>query len=124
MPWKLIYLDRRDNSQDKVGGLCTFLCDSTSEISNLPKGLPDEPYNYTPLPGSIAITLDTPSVYVLDLNNTWGQFAMQDVDSKIQTYVDDYLANHPVIPDAPTTDGVYTLKCTVSSGTPTYSWEV
>ena len=27
------------------------------------------------------------------------------------------------VPDAPTTDGTYILKCTVSSGTPTYSWE-
>lgn len=25
-------------------------------------------------------------------------------------------------PDAPTTDGTYTLKATVSSGIPTYSW--
>lgn len=29
-----------------------------------------------------------------------------------------------VIPDAPTADGVYTLKCTVSGGVPSYSWEV
>ena len=28
-----------------------------------------------------------------------------------------------VIPAAPTTDGTYMLKCVVSSGTPTYSWE-
>lgn len=27
-----------------------------------------------------------------------------------------------VVPDAPTTDGTYTLKVTVSNGTPTYSW--
>ena len=27
------------------------------------------------------------------------------------------------VPDAPTTDGTYQLKCTVSSGTVTYSWE-
>lgn len=27
------------------------------------------------------------------------------------------------IPSAPTTDGTYMLKCVVSSGTPTYSWE-
>lgn len=26
------------------------------------------------------------------------------------------------IPDAPTTDGAYVLKCTVSNGTPTYAW--
>ena len=29
-----------------------------------------------------------------------------------------------LIPDAPTTDGTYTLKATVSGGTPTYTWEV
>ena len=27
------------------------------------------------------------------------------------------------IPAAPTTDGTYTLTCTVSEGEPTYSWE-
>lgn len=27
------------------------------------------------------------------------------------------------VPSAPTTDGTYMLKCVVSSGTPTYSWE-
>ena len=27
------------------------------------------------------------------------------------------------IPKAPTTDGTYTLKATVSGGTPTYTWE-
>lgn len=26
------------------------------------------------------------------------------------------------VPDAPTTDGNYILKCSISSGTPTYSW--
>ena len=26
------------------------------------------------------------------------------------------------IPDPPTTDGAYTLKCVVTNGTPTYSW--
>lgn len=29
-----------------------------------------------------------------------------------------------VIPAAPTADGVYTLKCTVTDGVPSYSWEV
>lgn len=29
-----------------------------------------------------------------------------------------------LIPDAPTEDGTYTLKATVSGGTPTYTWEV
>ena len=33
------------------------------------------------------------------------------------------IANNSSIPSAPTTDGTYMLKCVVSSGTPTYSWE-
>lgn len=32
------------------------------------------------------------------------------------------ITNGEVIPDAPTTDGTYTLKCTVTDGTPVYSW--
>jgi hypothetical protein len=32
------------------------------------------------------------------------------------------VTNGEVIPDAPTTDGTYTLKCTVTDGTPVYSW--
>lgn len=32
------------------------------------------------------------------------------------------ITNGEVIPDAPTTDGNYVLKCTVASGVPTYSW--
>ena len=32
-------------------------------------------------------------------------------------------SSNEVIPSAPTTDGTYMLKCVVSSGTPTYSWE-
>lgn len=32
------------------------------------------------------------------------------------------ITNGEVIPDAPTTDGNYVLKCSVSSGVPTYSW--
>jgi len=32
------------------------------------------------------------------------------------------ITNGEVIPDAPTIDGTYTLKCTVTDGTPVYSW--
>lgn len=41
--------------------------------------------------------------------------AIQDITTDMDTKL--------TAPTAPTTDGTYMLKCVVSSGTPTYSWE-
>ena len=47
----------------------------------------------------------------------------------LQTYLDDYISpsiankQDAIIPTAPSTDGTYFLTTTITSGTPTYSWE-
>ncbi len=71
MSFKPIYIDRSQNSDLHVGGIITFLCDSDADVSNLPKGLPTETGNTTPLPGSVAIIPNPKKLYVLDNNNTW-----------------------------------------------------
>lgn len=44
-------------------------------------------------------------------------------DSETKSENDLYLITDGVnIPNPPTTDGTYTLKCTVASGVATYSW--
>lgn len=55
--------------------------------------------------------------------------SMAGVDTEIPTNpvgrTEEYLqaiAQHGVLPKAPTEDGTYILKCTVSSGEATYSW--
>ena len=37
-------------------------------------------------------------------------------------YFEDVIGNIENIPQPPSANGTYTLKCTVSSGVPTYSW--
>lgn len=68
----------------------------------------------------------------LYVNSTWEHIGSTAVDLtnyalKSELFSGDYndLINKPTIllPTAPSADGSYILKCGVSSGTPTYSWE-
>lgn len=72
MSFKPIYVDRQENSYDHVGGMIVYLCESDSDISNLPDGTPTvEKTTAIPLPGSIAIIPNPKKIYVLQVNNTW-----------------------------------------------------
>lgn len=64
-----------------------------------------------------------------DYGNTYNN----NISINYPSTITDYYAGHPVIgtaveellekvPDAPTTDGTYSLQVTVASGVPTYSW--
>lgn len=54
------------------------------------------------------------SPYIDETTGTWWEW-----DDTAKEWVDTGYAN---LPEAPTTDGTYTLKATVSGGTATYSW--
>ena len=46
-------------------------------------------------------------------------FYPQDMRKRLEQVLSTYVA----LPAIPTNDGAYTLKCTVSSGVPTLTWE-
>lgn len=90
----------------------------------------DSTLGHHPFPGvscvvvNMAFSYSTPhgqvqTVYALDGRVAWRYGYQNDVNDYRWTAWKQYATN---IPDAPTTDGTYTLQCTVSSGTPTYSW--
>lgn len=61
---------------------------------------------------------DLPFDLVTEINATDVNFIqIYDGDVLVRTF-----SVNAKIPDAPTTDGTYTLKCAVVSGVPTYSW--
>lgn len=71
-----------------------------------------EPAQDIPVPQAYFIRYTVNPTEFLD---TLGENAGWDADNVA-------LRSDIVVPDAPTTDGTYTLKVTVSGGTPTYSW--
>lgn len=90
--------------------------------------------------GSTMITDGTNTVYALSTPTTetadaYEEYQIVEADGTEQfvstgivpvghdtKYFTDIGAKAETIPDAPTTDGTYTLTCTVSSGVPTYTW--
>ena len=83
-----------------------------------------------PFPGiscviaDMAFSYSTPhgrvqTIYALDGRVAWRYGYQNDVNDYRWTAWKQFATN---IPTAPTTDGTYTLQCTVSNGTATYSW--
>lgn len=61
--------------------------------------------------------------YILDDNGTvYKQTVIVDNASNYTYGSWNHITTSAEVPDAPTTDGTYTLKCTVTDGTPVYSW--
>lgn len=60
----------------------------------------------------------------IDSGKVLNKEGLLELCSQIKTEIANNISSsNEVIPPAPTTDGTYMLKCVVSSGTPTYSWE-
>jgi len=83
-----------------------------------------------PFPGvscviaDMAFSYSTPhgrvqTIYALDGRVAWRYGYQNDVNDYRWTSWKQFATN---IPTAPTTDGTYTLQCTVSNGTATYAW--
>lgn len=57
---------------DDDGVYVEFICDSSSDISNLPTAYSDT-FKIKPRPGSTALDCDASEVYVLSPARTWGK---------------------------------------------------
>ena len=81
-------------------------------------------------------TNDNPETYVdrrININKLAGALPTGDIKydnsesglvaTDVQSAIDELAAgDREALPDPPTTDGTYTLTCTVTNGVPTYSW--
>ena len=73
-------------------------------------------YSYTSQHGKVQ------TLYTLDGRMYWRYGYRQAADDYRWTAWKKVTSDLPAIPDGPSSDGTYVLKCTVSSGTKTYSW--
>lgn len=109
-----------------MGYIASYAGETINEpwISSIDEYVP----NTSPSTGAeVAYTLATPQTYqltptevdtLLGINNIWADTG----DVTVEYRADTSLFIEGKVPDAPTTDGTYTLTCTVSGGVATYSW--
>ena len=118
------------------------MSESVSDLDNMPQNTmwqidknctgetPESTLGHHPFPGVSCVAVNmafssstrhgqVQTVYALDGRVAWRYGYQNDVNDyrwKPWTYYATY------IPTAPTTDGTYTLRCTVSNGTASYAW--
>jgi len=109
-----------------MGYIASYAGETINEpwISSIDEYVP----NTSPSTGAeVAYTLATPQTYqltaeevdtLLGINNIWADTGDVEVAYRADTAL--FIAEK--VPDAPTTDGTYTLTATVSGGVATYSW--
>lgn len=75
-------------------------------------------YQLTPAEVETLLGINTEVETLLGINNIWADTG----DVSVEYRADTALFIEGKVPEAPTTDGTYTLTCTVSGGVATYSW--